>query len=203
MIKQLLFVALICIIFVFVRAQDDDDEKTPATTLLAYKHVKDFEAIINNNLTVSITVYNVGEHAAYDVHVKDNDWPAGSFDTLEGETKATFDRIEAGSSVTFKYTIVPRATGEIQTLPAKITFKPAQDADETDVKVAYSNGLPKIPVLTQTEYDRRHDSHVDEWFIFLLLLALPVGAPATMYLFANNQIEQLAAEKKKLKVPTK
>jgi hypothetical protein len=118
---------------------------------------------------------------------------------LEGENKATFDKIEPGTNVTFKYTVVPRSTGEIETVPAVITFKPAQDADETDKKIARSNGLPKIPVLTQSEYDRRHDSHVDEWFIFFALVALPVGVPAVMYLFANNQIEALAAEKKKIK----
>jgi hypothetical protein len=201
MLRKLLLVAVICLFFVaFVRAQDDEDEKPVATTLLVYKHVKDYEAILNNNLTVTLTIYNVGESAAYDVNVKDNDWPEGSFDTIEGENKANFDKIEPGTNVTFSYTVVPRSTGEIETVPAIVTFKPVQDADETETKTARSNGLPKIPVLTQSEYDKRHDSHVDEWAIFFVLLSLPVGVPTVMYLFANNQIAALAAEKKKLKL---
>jgi hypothetical protein len=62
MLKKLLFAVVLSLFIVaFVRAQDDEEEKTPSTTLLAYKHVKDFEAIINNNMTVTLTIYNVGE----------------------------------------------------------------------------------------------------------------------------------------------
>lgn len=137
--------------------------------------------------------------AAYDVDVKDNDWPEGSFEYLEGENKGKFEKLEPGTNVTFSYTVVPKSIGEIETVPAMVTFKTSQDTEDEDRRIARSNILPKIPVLTQSEYDKRHDSHVDEWAIFFALLILPIGIPFVLYLFANNQISALAAEKKKLK----
>ncbi|KAL0489615.1 translocon-associated protein subunit beta [Acrasis kona] len=202
MFKKLILALVVCLFFAaIVRAQDDDDEEAqalPATTLIVYKNLKEYEAIVNNNITIAITVYNVGESAAYNVQIKDNDWPEGSVETLEGENKASVDVIEAGSNFTFSYTIVPRATGDILTIPAVVSFSPVQD-DDSNRKFSRSNPIPKIPVLTQSEYDKKHDGHVDDVLIFLLLLTLPIGVPAVMYLYADNQIAALAADKKKLK----
>lgn len=65
MLKKLIIFAVLCMFFiaVVVRAQDEDEdvEEKPATTLLVYKHVKDYEAVINTNLTITLTVYNVGD----------------------------------------------------------------------------------------------------------------------------------------------
>jgi len=167
--------------------------------LIVHKVATPSEAVINSNITFTITVINMGEEPAYDIEVKDNEWPEAQFD-VDGETKATFEKVGPNDRVVLKYSIVPKVIGEITTQFALASYRlsPATDKDEkTGLKLfAKSNVLPAIPILTQAEYDRRHDSHYDDWAIFFILSLIPVALPYVVYMYANNQIVELAEQKK-------
>eukprot|EP00755_Sulcionema_specki_P004798 Sspe_Gene.31029::Locus_15321_Transcript_1_3_Confidence_0.500_Length_1663::g.31029::m.31029 len=54
--------------------------------LLVYKTIEPKQAVANRNLTVSITIYNVGDAAAYDVALDDSNWPGS---VVEGTRRPT------------------------------------------------------------------------------------------------------------------
>ncbi|KAG2381367.1 hypothetical protein C9374_006356 [Naegleria lovaniensis] len=206
---------VLCVSSLVVLAQDDttttttttsSTEPTTSTTqqqhnvrLLLHKSVSPAEAIINTNMTFTITLFNLGEEPAYDVEVKDNEWPESSFDLIEGESKATFAKIGSNEKVSFTYTIVPKSVGEISTQHATASYRLTPEKDEkSGLKLfAKSNILPSIPVLTQADYDRKHDSHLATWATFFLLALIPTALPYAVYMNANNQILELADQSKK------
>ncbi|EFC41266.1 hypothetical protein NAEGRDRAFT_80788 [Naegleria gruberi] len=198
-----------------VLAQDEDitatpvDETSTTTTtttqqnnvrLFLHKSVSPAEPIVNTNITFTITVINVGEETAYDIDVKDNEWPEAQFELAEGETKASFEKVAPNDRVSYKYTIVPKSVGEINTQHALATYRlaPAAEKDEKSLKlISKSNVLPAIPVMTQAEYDRKHASHVGDWIVFFILSLIPTALPYVVYMYANNQIVDLANQKQK------
>jgi hypothetical protein len=54
MIKSLIVALVLCILAVYISC-----DETP--TLLVHKSVKETEAIVNSNVTFTITIYNVGQ----------------------------------------------------------------------------------------------------------------------------------------------
>jgi hypothetical protein len=135
--------------------------------------------------------------AAYDVEVKDNEWPESNFELVSGDIKANFDAVAPGTNASFSYTVVPKIVGGITTENAIVTYK--LSPEDTDKHYVRSTVLPQIPILTQAQFNKKHDTHWDDWVIFALLSLIPVGLPGLVYLYANNQINQLASEGKKKK----
>ena len=39
-------------------------------------------------------------------------------------------------------------------------------------QVVFSNILPALPILTSSEFDKRHSRHIKEWFTFFVLSML-------------------------------
>ena len=183
---------------------EDSDITTTSTTqqhnvrLLLHKSVSPSETVVNTNMTFTITLINLGEDPAYDVEVKDNEWPESTFELVEGEAKATFEKIAMNEKVSYTYTIVPKSIGEISTQHATASYRLTAEKDEKSGLKLFvkSNILPSIPVLTQADYDRRHDSHVGSWVTFFLLALIPTALPYAVYMYANNQIHELADQKK-------
>lgn len=134
--------------------------------------------------------------AAYDVELKDNEWPAENF-VVTGNLKATFDKIEAGHNVTHTYTVTPKIVGSVNTESAIVSFK-TNPEEETKYYVK-SSVLPQLTIMTQAQFDKRNDTHLDDWVIFTLLAFIPVGLPGLVYLYSKNQIDQLASQGAKKK----
>ncbi|KAL9651842.1 hypothetical protein ABK040_000190 [Willaertia magna] len=204
-ILTLSLLVLICLSVISFAQETTDStvETTPNNVrLLVHKSVSPNVAVVEGNITFTITLINVGDEPAYDLDVKDNEWPEGSFDVVEGDIKSTFEKLSPNERATLKYTIVSKSKGEISTQSAFVTYRLAPSSGDKDATQglkysAKSNVLPPIPILTQADYDRRNDSHFGDWAIFLVLTLLPVGLPYVAYLYSNNQIQELAEQKKK------
>lgn len=78
--------------------------------------------------------------------------------------------------------------------PAKITYKPKSDDKET--RVAKSTTVGVLTVLSSADYERKHDSHYDEWAIFALFALIPVGFPFFAYQYSKNTVAGLCENAK-------
>jgi len=173
--------------------------------LLVHKNVDSPAAVATRNLTVTVTVFNVGGSNAFDVSLDDSHWPAEA--TVSGAEK-TWDVVEASASVTHEYTVLlPRipAAKAIETSPAKVTF--AAEPKGEVVRSVLSNdiidvnyaGNPQdrmkfprnlLEVLSPEEADRRHSRRVKEWVTFVFLLIIPVLMPFTFWNQASKSLEE-------------
>lgn len=175
--------------------------------LLVHKNVDSPAAVATRNLTVSVTVFNVGGSNAFDVALDDSTWPAEA--TVSGAEKS-WEIIEPRGSVTHEYTVLlPRipAVPQIETAPAKVTFaaEPKGEVVRTVlsndiIDVHYPSALSpqdrmKYPrnlleVLSPEEADRRHSRRVKEWVTFVFLLIIPVLMPFTFWNQASKSLEE-------------
>lgn len=173
--------------------------------LLVHKNVDSPAAVATRNLTVTVTVFNVGGSNAFDVSLDDSNWPAEA--SVSG-AEASWEIIEPRGSVTHEYTVLlPRipAAKAIETAPAKVTFaaepkgevvRSVLSNDIIDVNYAGSpQDRMKFPrnlleVLSPEEADRRHSRRVKEWVTFVFLLIIPVLMPFAFWKRASNSLEE-------------
>jgi len=166
-------------------------------SLAVYKSFEKPDVVAGNDVKVTVTVYNKGNAAAFDVKMDDSNWGAG----IAGG-KQEWAQIAADESVSATYTVSPTAAGTVMSVePAKVTFA-AEKGAET-VKVAFSNHVydasksEGVDVLSQAEFDKKTSLRVKEWFTYLLLLVIPLGMPFIFYQQSNNTlVARRSAEQK-------
>jgi len=160
--------------------------------LLVLKSVDQYEVVANKNLTISLNVFNVGGGTAYNVNVDDTAWAADSVTDIEGLKTATFESLEPGTNETHTYVVAAKMPGELPSAAAKVTYQ--SDASSEDGKMVYSNILPRLPVLTLSDYNKKNTRHIKEWLTFFVLALIPVGLPACMYILASQKLAILSGD---------
>jgi len=133
--------------------------------ILAYKyHVTNY-AVVDEDLVVSIKIFNVGETTAFDVSVTD-EWPEDSFGRVSGIHSALFERIPPGGNVSHSFIVKPKMSGYFESNPAKVEYR---NSPRGLVEVSYSNNIGTFDVDATNELARRTNPHWKEWGIFALL----------------------------------
>eukprot|EP01061_Rhynchopus_euleeides_P028552 TRINITY_DN4654_c0_g1_i1.p1 TRINITY_DN4654_c0_g1~~TRINITY_DN4654_c0_g1_i1.p1 ORF type:complete len:214 (+),score=90.94 TRINITY_DN4654_c0_g1_i1:70-711(+) len=162
--------------------------------LAVYKTLSMEDAVEGHNLTVTVQIYNLGDTAAHNVELDDNQWS-----NAQGGYKNSWDKIESGAVEVSSYTVVPDAAGKtLGVEPAKVTFK-VSEASES-VRAAFSNNVYDttaalgLPILTQAEFDKKASHRVKEWLTFLLLLFVPLGIPFFLFHQSKNNIDARRAQ---------
>ncbi len=112
-----------------------------------------------------------------------------------GDLKTTFERVDPGKNVSYSYSIVPRSVGSLDIASALVSYK--NDPEDDRRYYGKATVIPQISVVTQSQYNKKHDSSAEYWVIFVLLSMIPVGIPGMVYLYANNQVQQIGKLYKK------
>lgn len=116
--------------------------------------------------TATYYVMNLGGAPAYAVTIKD-EWPAESFDVIDGTAEAVFPVLDSRENVTFSITLKPQVEGTMQSGRATVTYKfklsESADADPTEVVDAednevemstYSTTPGRVEIYSGADYDR-------------------------------------------------
>eukprot|EP00759_Apiculatamorpha_spiralis_P056462 PhF_6_TR8059/c0_g1_i1/m.12476/K13250/SSR2; translocon-associated protein subunit beta len=193
------FVTLLAFTLMLVRADEEADSAKDGSRvpfLIVNKALSATEIIQGGEVSVALSITNVGRSPAFKVSAADN---------LNGPHSEKFASIAAGQTVTFKYSAKFNELGAFPCDSAKVTYA----ADETEGSaqlVALSTqaneelegqGVDKSPVisvLTPYEYERKHTRYIKEWVLYVLLLSVPLGLP--FYLYSVRSSELAALEKK-------
>mmetsp|Transcript_3188 Transcript_3188/g.4709 ORF Transcript_3188/g.4709 Transcript_3188/m.4709 type:complete len:197 (+) Transcript_3188:60-650(+) len=191
----LIVVALIMLInFVLLaRAQEEGEEEAKVAKLIIHKDAP-VNNVINTNITFTVTVYNVGASTAYNVQLRDAEYPS-EFEVLSGESATTFEEIAPGANASFAYTIVGKTVGDWASIPAKATYANKPNAEATVTAHSTNFGGQPLRVMTQSAYDKLQDSKTTAYILFALTFLLPIVAPLVLHGYSNNQIRDLANNK--------
>jgi len=149
-------------------------EEDVKPNLLVFKSIPTKEVVAGKTFSVNVKIFNVGDSAAFDIHLEDNTW--GSFEVISGLTEAKWDRLAVGANVSHNYSLKPNIAGLFEPKPAKVTYR--LSAKGQDKKVGYSNIIPGFDVESLFSFEKRTDPHYKEWGIFAalcLLATLPAG----------------------------
>lgn len=132
---------------------DEDDIETEEidrsyeAQLLVRKVVAEDVLVEFSNITVTYGIFNTGGSAAFSVDLTDASW-GDMYEVVEGETSQSWNRIAAGASVNHTIIVKPKYAGPLINQPAKVTYRPTGDTDETQV---VGSSLPVGKVLSSAE----------------------------------------------------
>jgi len=138
---------------------------------------------VDEPIIVNITVYNVGDSAAYSVAVSD-EWPT-TFELTRGSLKGAFEEIASGGRVSYNFTVIPResSAGIIETSRAHVRYQSVIDGTD---HTAYSNNPLNVTILTAERYQKLTAKHFLEWTIFSTISLLAIFLPLLSWLNIQN-----------------
>ncbi|XP_074571032.1 uncharacterized protein LOC141827641 [Curcuma longa] len=105
-------------------------------------------------VSVSIDLYNEGSSTAYDVSLKDDSWSQDKFELVSGNTSNTWEKFDAGSSVSHSFVLESKTKGVFYGSPAVIKFRiPTKAA----LQEAYSTPILPIDVLADKPPEKKFE----------------------------------------------
>eukprot|EP00178_Gracilaria_changii_P025763 TRINITY_DN79243_c0_g1_i1.p1 TRINITY_DN79243_c0_g1~~TRINITY_DN79243_c0_g1_i1.p1 ORF type:complete len:191 (-),score=22.84 TRINITY_DN79243_c0_g1_i1:86-658(-) len=147
----------------------------------------------NKNITVNIQLFNIGQQAAYEISVDDEQ---GHGMQVQGKRTFDVDKLAAGSNITLTYSGTCDQPTTLPSTAAKVVYKLEPKSDET--KTVWSNQNKVLKVLTASEYERINAKHYKEWITFLVLsAAIPIGLPWAVYRHANAELVEMQRSAKR------
>ena len=183
------------------------EEQKVLPFLVVTKEFSDRNAILGEQLTVTVVVGNYGQSPAFDVQILDKE-PIG--DAFQSKS---IDKLNFGDNATLTYSVTPLILGTLTVGAAEVQYAVQQGQPST--YKAYSNLVREeevfyrgeqdeestirgtVPVLTRDEYDKLHSMRIRELTVYVLLGAASVFFPFFMFQTRQNQIDSLVREAKK------
>jgi len=157
MSSKSIFVSILVLFVIFVSYANAD--------ILAYKYHVTGYAVVDEDLVVTIKIFNVGESTAFDVTVTD-EWPEDYFGKASGIHSALFEKILPGGNVSHSFIVKPKMSGYFESNPAKVEYR---YSPRGSVETTYSNQIGTFDVDATNELARRTNPHWKEWGIFAVL----------------------------------
>jgi translocon-associated protein subunit beta len=105
-------------------------------------------------INVGITLYNAGSATAYDVSLTDDTWPSSLFSLVSGNTSQTWDKLEAGGSLSHSFIVESRIKGPFSGSPAVVKYRVAS---KSTLQEAFSTPLPVLDILSDKPAEKKYD----------------------------------------------
>merc|ERR1712088_460504 len=133
----------------------------------------------NRDLISSYKIYNIGKEAALDVSMKDS-----NFDSADGN----WARIDPDGSITHDITVKPLKAGQQNITSATLTYKTAEGEEPITL---FSSDYGVAQFIEESEYLRKHASHVQDWAVFFLLCVPSIVFPYMLYNKSKSKYEKV------------
>jgi len=134
----------------------------------------------DQNFTVQLNIFNVGNGPAYSVAVSD-EWPAQYFELLDGEMTKKFEEIGAGQNASFNFNLKPNFNGVFPGFRARVEYQPTMDAQ--NVQFGYSTQMYNTSFLSSDLFNKITSSHCCEWTVFGVGTSAAVVGPLLYWLY--------------------
>jgi translocon-associated protein subunit beta len=105
-------------------------------------------------INVGITLHNAGSATAYDVSLTDDTWPSSLFSLVSGSTSQTWDKLEAGGSLSHSFIVESRIKGPFSGSPAVVKYRVAS---KSTLQEAFSTPLPVLDILSDKPAEKKYD----------------------------------------------
>lgn len=172
-------------------AKDNIDGKpVEAALLLVWKRFEPLVpvAVVGNNLTVKLEIFNVGQKPAYNIEIDDVEAWGPDFELVEGNMTGSFTKLNPNSNVIWEYIIVPHKEGKHIGKEALVKY--AENPSEEAKFWTQSSHAYDLEILSRDRWLKSR-FHYKEWAFFLILSFVPVGLPAFIYAFYSRKLQQL------------
>jgi len=153
--------------------------------LLASKKTESKILAQNVDLVFNYKIYNIGQQDALNVKMEDNSFNNG-FDIVSGGYQASWEVIKPGDSVTHEIVVKALNAGAQNITSAVFTYKTDEAGDEITM---YSSETGQALIIEESEYLRKHASHIQDWFVFILLSVPSLVFPYLLYFKSKSKYE--------------
>ncbi|XP_035230364.1 translocon-associated protein subunit beta-like [Stegodyphus dumicola] len=185
----------LCFIFTFLflllgsEAQDESQAR-----LLVHKRFLNKYLVEGRDLVSNYNIYNVGESAAHNIHLKDNSFPEEHFDVVIGFLNMKLDRLGPGANISHTVVLRPKQTGIYNFTAAEVTYYPSEDSKE--VQVSYSTEPGEAVVIQAKDFDRKFSPHMTDWAAFAVMTLPSLGIPFLLFYRSKSKYENIVKQKK-------
>ncbi|CAN6472224.1 unnamed protein product [Victoria cruziana] len=143
-------------------------------------------------LSVSVDVYNEGTATAYDVSLNDNSWATDLFELMTGSTSKSWERLDAGSSLSHSFILESKKKGSFHAAPAVVKFRVPSKAA---LQEAYSTPILPLDILAERPPEKKFEWKLLAKYGPLLSVLMIVGL--FVYLIASPSKSGAAKSGKK------
>ena len=150
--------------------------------LLAHKSLLDAEAVVDSPLTIQVSIFNVGDSAAYDIQLSDNQWIQDNAQVLStpthGTVHAAWPILLPGQNVTHIYLVSPLKGGAVNLEDtAAVVYYSNTGTAETHTRTLSTEVQGYFSVLYASETERKAKPHMLEWLIFVGISIASLSLP--------------------------
>lgn len=105
-------------------------------------------------ISISIDIYNEGSATAYDVSLYDDNWSQDVFEIVAGNTSMSWERLDAGASLSHSFELEAKKKTVFYGAPAVITFRiPTKAA----LQEAFSTPILPLDILADRPPEKKFD----------------------------------------------
>ncbi|KAH7291275.1 hypothetical protein KP509_29G009400 [Ceratopteris richardii] len=133
------------LLFSCVTATDD-------AFLVVHKRASISKVKSSERVTVSISLHNVGFSTAYDVALNDETWPNEKFNLVSGNMSSSWDKLDAGKSLTHTFVLESKEKGLFYGAPAVVKYRVTA---KSILQEAYSTPIHELDVLSEKSSDEK------------------------------------------------
>jgi translocon-associated protein subunit beta len=181
--KLLLVSAVLCLALGFAAAQE-----TGPARILASKTVLNQYLVQKKDLIVQYALHNVGESAAYDVHLDEQNFNKADFEFVSGFAQAHWDRIPANSNVTHTLILQPKDYRFFNFTAARVQYRAAEPQD-APIAVGWTSAPGEGQIWETNHFNRQFAPHYADWITFLIMTIPTVGIPYLLWYRSKGRYE--------------
>lgn len=164
--------------------------------ILAAKHITNEYVVQKKDLVVEYNLYNIGDSTAFDVNLSEDNFNPADFDSINGSTKAHWDRLAPGQNVTHVLTVQPKAFHQIFNFTAaQLQYR---SGESQDAIVGYTSAPGEAQIWETSQFDRQFAPHYADWITFLIMTIPTVGIPYLLWYRSKSRYDVKTVANKKL-----
>ena len=150
-------------------------------------------AVEGHNLTVTLSVYNIGSATAHNIMVQDA-WRSAEWRLNKNDLNFFLPSLRPGDQAQHQYQVIPRSSSDrVQIERAHVKYGELPEDDEHSLRESFSSTEGFLKIWSQDSFNLAMENHVREWITFALLALGPVIGPFIFLMILRQNSEALLA----------
>jgi len=170
--------------------EDLDDAK-----LLVVKNILNNYVVEGTDIVMKYSIYNIGNQAALNVQLKDDNFPETDFIYASGFKSVKWPKVMSGSNVTHVAIVKPKVTGLFNFTHAEVSYFPNDKADKP--QIGHSTELGQAYIQNFKEYNRKYASHSIDWIFFVIMCSPSIAFPFFLWFNSKKKYENIKKDSKR------
>jgi len=163
--------------------------------LLFVKNILNNYVVEGTDIIVKYGIFNIGNQAALNVEMTDENFPATDFDYMSGFRSVKWPKIASGSNVTHVAVVRPKFSGPANFTSAVVSYLPNDKAEKP--QIGQSTELGQAYIQNFKEYNRRYASHLLDWVLFVIMCSPSIAFPFFLWFNSKKKYENIKKDSKK------